>query len=277
MESTPRSSLEDDFGFGESDFGWVCERAQAWAGLALTDAKRSLVHNRLVRRLRHLGLGSFSEYRRVVETDHQERQAFINALTTHVTAFFREAHHFDMLARLAAGTDDGLTIWSSACSSGEEPYTIAATLAEHMSSAGLSRSHILASDIDTDVIQTGILGVYRHADVAAIPVPYRRLFERGEGKNSGMARAKSTLRDLVNFRQLNLFDAWPRGLRDLDAIFCRNALIYFDRESQDTLIRRFVDALKPGGLLFLGHSESPGTAETRLRPVGRTAYARTDS
>jgi chemotaxis protein methyltransferase CheR len=274
MQPEPRSSLENDFGFNDADFAWVCAQAQRWAGLQLTSAKRSLVHNRLVRRLRALNLSSFMAYRKVVEDDAVERQAFINALTTHVTSFFREAHHFDVLSQLAARAPGGLTVWSAACSSGEEPYTIASVLAEHLPANAMTSSSVLATDIDTDVIRTGTRGVYPLDAIEAIDERYRRHFERGLGKNSGSGRAKSHLRQLITFRQLNLFEPWPNTMANLDVVFCRNALIYFDRERQEGLVRRFVDALKVGGTLFLGHSESPPANEMRLRPSNRTTFTK---
>jgi chemotaxis protein methyltransferase CheR len=277
MQAEPRSSLEDDFGFNDADFAWVCDRALRWAGLQLTPTKRSLVHNRLVRRLRALNLSSFMAYRKVVEDDAVERQAFINALTTHVTSFFREAHHFDVLSKIAARATGGLKVWSAACSSGEEPYTIAAVLAEHLPSAARANSSVLATDIDTDVIRTGTQGVYPLDAVEAIDEPYRRHFERGLGKNSGSARAKSHLRQLIAFHQLNLFEPWPNTMSNLDVVFCRNALIYFDRDRQEGLVRRFVDALKVGGTLFLGHSESPPASEERIRPSNRTTFTKVSS
>jgi chemotaxis protein methyltransferase CheR len=232
------------------------------------------VHNRLVRRLRALQLSSFAAYRKVVEDDAAERQQFINALTTHVTSFFREAHHFDVLTGLARRASNGLHVWSAACSSGEEPYTIASVLAEHLPAGAAAHSQVLATDIDTDVIRTGTAGIYPLEAVEAIDEPYRRHFERGLGKNSGTARAKSHLRQLITFRQLNLFEAWPNTMSNLDVVFCRNALIYFDRDRQEGLVRRFVDALKVGGTLFLGHSESPPASELRIRPSNRTTFTK---
>ncbi len=274
MQVEPRSSLENDFGFNDADFTWVCAQAQRWAGLQLTPSKRSLVHNRLVRRLRALHLSSFAAYRNVVEDNGAERQMFINALTTHVTSFFRESHHFDVLTGLAKRASGGLQVWSAACSSGEEPYTIASVLAEHLPAGAAAHSSVLATDIDTDVIRTGTAGIYPLEAVEGIDEPYRRHFERGLGKNSGTARAKSHLRQLITFRQLNLFEAWPNTMSNLDVVFCRNALIYFDRERQEGLVRRFVDALKVGGTLFLGHSESPPTSELRIRPSNRTTFTK---
>lgn len=274
MHAEPRSSLENDFGFNDADFAWVCAQALRWAGLQLTPTKRSLVHNRLVRRLRHLRLSSFLAYRKVVEDDAVERQQFINALTTHVTSFFREAHHFEVLAPLAARATGGLRVWSAACSSGEEPYTIASVLSEHLPAAAVAQSAIFATDIDTDVIRTGTAGIYPVEAVEAIDERYRRHFERGLGRNTGTARAKAHLRQLITFRQLNLFEPWPNAMANLDVIFCRNALIYFDRDRQESLVRRFVDALKVGGTLFLGHSESPPASELRIRPSNRTAFTK---
>ncbi len=203
-----------------------------------------------------------------------EWQQFTNALTTNLTSFFREKHHFDMLADYLREHARGerLRIWSSAASTGEEPYSIAMTVAQTMRRAG-DDVRILATDIDTNVLARGSKGVYPLERVDNLPDELcRRYVQRGQGANAGKVRIVEGLRRMIAFRQLNLLDEkWPMK-QPFDAVFCRNVLIYFDKETQRSLLRRMAQHIKPGGLLFIGHSESLNTDRDMFESLGRTAY-----
>jgi len=259
----------------ERDFGTIRRIIAEYAGIKLSPQKRNMVYNRLLRRLRARGLSSFGDYLELVQREgSDEREAFVNALTTNLTAFFREPHHFDLLlahARQRAGKRGApLRCWSSACSTGEEAWSIAMVLRE-AECAG----EVLGTDIDTDVLNTAQAGVYRSERAAALaPERLRRHFLRGTGDNDGLVSVRPELRSLVRFGQLNLQSpAWP-ALERFDVIFCRNVVIYFDREHQKKLLSRFADLLVPGGLLMVGHSESFPAAHPGFRSCGRTAYER---
>ena len=259
----------------ERDFGRARTMIDEYAGIKLSAHKRNLVYNRLLRRLRAHGLGSFGAYLDLVQADDAgERQAFVNALTTNLTAFFREPHHLELLAaRAAERSSKGqppLRVWSSACSTGEEAWSIAMVLRE----AGCA-ADIRASDIDSEVLRTGSTGVYRSERVAGLEsARLKKHFLRGTGANDGLVSIRPELRSIVRFFQLNLqLPDWPRQDR-YDVIFCRNVVIYFDREAQRRLAARFADMLLPGGLLLVGHSESFPAAHPGFRSCGRTAYER---
>lgn len=269
-----------EFKLGDGDFRWVCGLMKDAAGIRLTEAKRDLVYNRLSRRLRALKLDSFSAYRRLVETgENGEMTELVNALTTNVTSFFRESHHFDFLAdqMLPEARADGrsrLRFWSAGCSTGQEPYTIAMTLAERLDDNELRDVKVLATDLDSNVLQIGSAGVYPQREVQSLPQSVLHdHFLRGRRGNEGMVRVKPDLQRLVSFKQLNLMEQWPfKG--PFDVIFCRNVVIYFDKETQAELFRRFASALRPGGYLCVGHSESASGCTDMLEGVGRSVYRR---
>lgn len=268
---------QGDAGFqlNERDFGRARHLIDEYAGIKLSPQKRNMVYNRLLRRLRAHGVPSFGAYLDLVQADHSsERQAFVNALTTNLTAFFREPHHFELLAeRAAQRAGKGaapLRVWSSACSTGEEAWSIAMVLRE----AGCA-ADIVASDIDSEVLGTANTGVYRSERVADVePARLKKHFLRGTGSNDGLVTIRPELRTMVRFFQLNLqAPEWPRQDR-YDVIFCRNVVIYFDREAQKRLAGLFADMLAPGGLLVVGHSESFPAGHPAFRSCGRTAYER---
>ena len=234
-----------------------------------------MVYSRLARRLRALGLDSFSDYLDIIgRGDREEVEEFINALTTNMTSFFREPHHFRIMAEQLARrpADSGVSIWSCASSSGEEPYSIAMTALEALEGPSPALA-ILATDIDTKVLARGREGVYPVDQLQKIPDHLRRrFFMRGEGRNEGFARVKDELRQPVKFRQLNLLDEkWPmRG--KFDFVFCRNVMIYFDKQTQHAVLERIAGVLKPDGLLFVGHSESFHHTQELFRLCGNTVY-----
>jgi chemotaxis protein methyltransferase CheR len=243
-----------------------------------------MVYGRLARRLRALGLTTFADYLSLVEQpDSPETGTFINALTTNVTEFLRERHHFDFLAqrvlpqlRKELPRGRRLRIWSAGCSTGEEPYTMAMVLRESGELAGWD-VRILATDIDSDVLGFASAGVYPAERAERIPTAWReRHFERQLAGGSRRYQARPHLRSLITFKRLNLLEGWPmKG--PFDAIFCRNVIIYFDNPTKLALIRRFHQMLGAGGFLFLGHSESLASAGLEFDNCGRTAYRKAEA
>lgn len=273
-ESTPRELRE--FQFTDDDFARAREIIYRIAGIALSPAKRDLVYGRLARRLRARGLTSFGDYLAILENgDRQEEEAFVNALTTNLTSFFREPHHFPILADHLKGLGERrhLSIWCCAASTGEEPYSIAMTVVEHFSTF-TPPVRILATDIDTSVLDRARQGIYRLDRLERLhPQQLKRFFLRGEGNNAGLTKVRPELQKLVTFRRLNLLDSqWPMRER-FDAIFCRNVMIYFDKETQYGILKKFVPLLRPEGLLFTGHSESFHHAADLFQVRGKTVYS----
>jgi len=247
-------------------------------GIHLGDHKRQLCQTRLARRLRALGLATFEAY--LAELDRPgsiEHVELVNAITTNVTAFFREPHHFELISGQvlpALAREPGrarLRLWSAGCSSGEEPWSMAMVLDEARLPAWWDVK-ILATDIDTDVLARARDGVYGDDRLAQLGVARRsRYFAPAGAARPDHWRISDLLRDRVAFRVLNLFDRWPMQ-RQFDVIFCRNVIIYFDETSRQQLVRRFAEALAPGGYLCLGHSESLFHTVSGLESCGRTSY-----
>ena len=269
------SDSSREFDLSDRDFSRVCRLIHTRAGIALNESKRNMVYSRLSRRLRERELSSFADYLDLLEADESDEwQDFVNALTTNLTSFFRESHHFEMLAELLAATAPGkqVALWSAASSTGEEPYSMAMTAVD-ASRASAPAARILATDIDTHVLETGRRGVYRDDNVAKLDADLvRRHFQRGTGSNAGLARVKKELRDMVCFRQFNLLQPGWSMKEKFSAIFCRNVMIYFDKPTQRALIERLAARLEPGGMLFIGHSENLMWARDVFEPCGRTAY-----
>ncbi len=270
------SDKEREFDFTNKDFERIRDLAHERAGIFLSPKKRDMVYSRIARRLRTLGLTTFEQYLHQLEENDDEAQDFINALTTNLTAFFREEHHFDLLAEQllqAADKSRGpLKIWSSACSTGEEAYSLAMTAIEAFGS-WTPPVRILATDVDTNVLQQAKRGVYASDRVAKMRDDrVKSFFVRGKGKHAGMVKVRSQLSDLVHFNSLNLLAPnWPlKG--PFDAIFCRNVMIYFDKPTQYKVLSRFHPLLKPEGLLYAGHSESFQHASDLFRLKGKTVF-----
>ena len=264
-----------EFNFTKSDFERVRALIYQRAGISLADSKQEMVYSRIARRLRATGIVSFATYLDELEAGRMkdEWESFTNALTTNLTSFFREAHHFPLLAehlkRLPGGP---ITIWCSASSTGEEPYSIAMTACEAFNSLN-PPVQIIATDIDTNVLAVGAQGVYgiERLDKMA-PERAKRFFLRGKGDQEGMVRVRPELRQLVSFKQLNLLaDGWPLT-GQFDVIFCRNVMIYFDKATQRKILARFVPLMKPHGLLFAGHSENFLYVSDALKLRGKTVY-----
>ena len=271
-----------EFEFDDRNFQNIRKVVRELSGINLTEAKRELVYSRLSRRLRKLNLRSFDEYCALLkDTNGAELTEFVNAITTNLTSFFREGHHFDYLAtkvipELIATKDLSrrIRIWSAGCSTGEEPYSIAITLKEAIPRHQDWDVRILATDIDSNVIARAQTGIYDQERVDGMPRQrLQRWFLKGTGRHEGSVKVIPELKELIAFRQLNLMGSWPMK-SSFDIIFCRNVVIYFDKNTQRTLFNRYADKLIENGYLFVGHSESLFKVTDRFQLIGKTIYAR---
>jgi chemotaxis protein methyltransferase CheR len=262
----------------QADFERVRSMIHRHAGIALNPSKKTMVYSRLQRRLRVLGQSDFAGYLDALErsgSEQPEWQEFVNALTTNLTSFFREAHHFPVLADhlRQRAAQAPLQLWCCAASTGEEPYTLAMTALDAFDGQAAPPVSILATDIDTAVLERARQGVYPIDAVAKLdPGVLRRHFLRGSGASQGLVRVRAELGAMITFRQLNLLEPrWPVDTR-FDAIFCRNVMIYFDKPTQLRVLQRLAPRLKPGGLLFAGHSENFTHARELFELQGKTVY-----
>lgn len=275
---------EREFNFTDEDFQYLARLVNERTGIVLGDHKRNMVYSRLARRLRSLHLKNFSDYRSLLNgpTGDSEAINFVNAITTNLTAFFREGHHFEhlrdeVLKPLAASPPAGrrLRIWSAACSGGQEPYSIAMVMKDVLPESQQWDAKILATDIDTNMLDRASDGIYKAEELEKIPALYRKKYVLTEGRNSQgesitMAPA---LKECIRFNKINLLENWPmKG--PFDVIFCRNVVIYFDKDTQRTLFNRIADILKPDGWLYIGHSENLFKVCDRFSLNGRTIYQR---
>ncbi|MFS2003533.1 CheR family methyltransferase [Duganella sp. CT11-25] len=268
-----------EFDFNAKDFERVRGLIYKRAGISLADSKQEMVYSRLARRLRATGIGSFAKYLDDLEAGRlgEEWESFTNALTTNLTSFFREAHHFPLLAEHIKHRREPLTIWCSASSTGEEPYSIAMTVCEAFNTL-TPNVQIIATDIDTNVLATAEMGVYTMDRLDKMsPERSRRFFLKGKGDREGQARVRPELRNMITFKQLNLLaDNWPIS-GQFDVIFCRNVMIYFDKATQRKILSRFVPLMKPDALLFAGHSENFLYVSESLKLRGKTVYELDDA
>ena len=263
-----------DFLLTDSDFARIRLLIHQRAGISLSVQKRQMVYSRLSRRLRELKMRKFSVYLGFLEADsrNHEWELFTNALTTNLTAFFREAHHFPLLSEHVRQCLQSVNVWCSAASTGEEPYSIAMTLIETLGSRA-SACSVVATDIDTQVLAKAVDGIFTLEQASKLPVErLKRFFLKGSGAYAGKVRIRPEVAALVKFSQLNLLDPkWPlKG--PFDAIFCRNVMIYFDKPTQEKILQRFVPLMKPNALLFAGHSENFSFAQKTLQLRGQTVY-----
>jgi len=271
-----------EFVFTESDFNKIREFVKEETGITLSDAKKNLVYSRLSRRLRQLKMDSFKQYFVLVQQPKSpELIDFVNAITTNLTSFFREKHHFDYLnetvipSLLQANSESRkLRIWSAGCSTGEEPYSIAITLRNAITDIDNWDVKILATDLDTNVLAHAERGVYDFERIDGLDGKItNKWFMRGQGEHAQSVKVSSKLRNMITFRQLNLMGPWPiKG--PLDFMFCRNVVIYFDKNTQRMLFDRYANLLRSDGHIFLGHSESMFKVSERFALIGNTIYQR---
>ncbi len=271
---------EREFNYRPADFERVRAIIYRKAGIHLAESKKQLVYSRLARRLRLLGISDFSEYLDYLERTPHEQEEFINALTTNLTAFFREPHHFSILASYVKKHTEispRLRIWCAASSTGEEPYSIAMTLVEAYGRYD-PPVEIIASDIDSNVLAEASRGIYALSRLESLSLSQKKqFFLRGKGSNEGKAKVNDSLRRLIQFKKINLLEKqWPLEGK-FDVIFCRNVMIYFDKPTQIALLERMVRLLKPDGLYIAGHSESFSQAGHLVQLVGKTTYQATKS
>lgn len=274
-ESIVDASTAREFHFSDEDFEQIRSLIYERAGISLSPVKRDMVYSRLARRLRALGMQRFGDYLRLLRAgeDDEEWEAFTNSLTTNLTAFFREPHHFPILSEhLLHEPGRPKTVWCSASSTGEEPYSLAMTAIEATGSMN-PPVKIIASDIDTQVLQKAEAGVYALDRLEKLSEQrVKRFFLKGSGNRAGFAKVRPELQRLITFERINLLEAsWPvKG--PLDAIFCRNVMIYFDKPTQAKILKRFMPLLRSDGLLFVGHSESLLHVSDTFQLLGRTVY-----
>lgn len=273
--------VDGEFLLTAEDFKKIAHTLHAHAGISLHEGKAALVYSRLAKRLRALGMRNFREYCALIDGVEgvDERQAMTAALTTNVTRFFREPHHFDhlrdhLMPELAARARAGgrVRLWSAACSNGQEPYSMAITVLSALPEAVDLDVRILATDIDPNMVAEGKAGLYREDAVAPIPLELRRRWlEKAPGGDSRWSVAPA-LRQLVSFRELNLIGDWPMTGR-FDVIFCRNVVIYFDEPTQERIWQRFASVMTPAATLYIGHSERvAGPATNLFETSGLTTY-----
>ena len=282
VQAGDKHSVFCEYDFGVDVFARLQRLIYKHSGISISQDKRSSVYARLSRRLRALGLDSFCDYCRLIEEGNvEELEHFTNALTTNLTGFFRERHHFEYLRQealpellLRNNRKRKLRIWSAGCSTGEEPYSIATLLLELMPHINSWDIKLLATDIDTDVLETAREGIYPAEEIAELSNRYIKAgFQRGTGSRQGLVRVTPAVRKLVDFRQHNLMDDWPTEAQ-FDIVFCRNVVIYFDKPTRERLFDHFAEITAPGGYLFIGHSESLYRISERFELIGRTVYRR---
>lgn len=271
----PRESGVREFVFTAADFERIRKLIYQHAGISLSAAKQDMVYSRLARRLRATGKNTFNEYLDLLERgDKDEWERFVNSLTTNLTSFFREPHHFPIFAEhlKKLGSRNPIRVWCSAASTGEEPYSIAMTVAETFGGFNTPVS-IIASDLDTNVLSVADKGVYALDRVERLsPDRLKRFFLKGSGSQEGFAAVRPELRRMIQFQKVNLLDASYPVKGPLDVIFCRNVMIYFDKPTQYKILSRFAPMMQEDGLLFAGHSESFLHAADLFRSLGKTVY-----
>lgn len=273
-------SANKEFLMTQQDFHHIRDVVYDTCGIVLGDHKREMVYSRIARRIRALGLNDCHGYIQFMENNReQEFSNFINALTTNLTSFFREQHHFDFLTDTMVDKlkdwhkqDRRIRIWSAGCSTGEEPYSIAMTLAEHFKRP-LWDFKILATDLDSNVLDTARKGVYRRDTITGLKREYAKNWFLHD-KSLQQCKVNDDLSSYISFKRLNLLAQWPmKG--PFDIIFCRNVVIYFDQPTKDSLFKRYAQMLREGGYLILGHSESMNLkVQTQYKALGKTIYQR---
>ncbi|MCB1875748.1 MAG: protein-glutamate O-methyltransferase CheR [Chromatiales bacterium] len=271
-----------EFEYTRRDFDALRRISNAHTGIIVGDDKFDMFYSRLSKRLRVYGLRTFAEYVTFLnENPDQEFEQFINSITTNLTSFFRENHHFEFLRHQLLPelvrknfSSRRIRIWSAGCSTGEEPYSIAMTLKEALVAHRDWDVKVLATDIDSNVLNTAAAGIYPLERASGLSRErLKRWFRKGKGEQTQRVRVHPELREMISFRPLNLMGEWPmKG--PFDAIFCRNVLIYFDADTKERLVQRFTELLPPGGHLFVGHSESLSKVSAGIKLIGNTVYTK---
>jgi len=269
-------SIDREFLMTEKDFRIISDLAYSYTGIVLGDHKQDMVYGRLARRMRELNLGTFSDYCAIIQNDKDpEISRFINAITTNLTSFFRESHHFDyltnhVLPELYGQKGSTVRAWSAGCSSGEEPYSISLTLNEYAPIKSWDKK-VLATDLDSNVLHKASQGIYEVERIESLSKSVKSKWFLHDRNHPDIVKVAPTLQELVRFKRLNLLESWPMKGK-FDFIFCRNVMIYFDEPTQERLLNRYADYLKPGGHLFIGHSESMHSVAQRFDSLGNTIY-----
>ncbi|MBY0355124.1 MAG: protein-glutamate O-methyltransferase [Rickettsiales bacterium] len=266
-----------EFEFSDADFRYIADFARAKVGIAFSQQKKEMIYSRLSRRLRALDLSDFAEYRSLLESKQgiTEIENLVNAVTTNITSFFRESHHFDHVVKtvvpeIIASGERRMRFWSAGCSMGMEAYSLAASLASAVPDVAQWDIKILATDIDTNVLVTGREGIYDEQQLSKIPPALAKKYFTHHREQEQM-EVSEVLKRMVSFKPLNLLEPWPvKG--PFDAIFCRNVVIYFDKNIQRKLFERFSQLLKPQGWLYIGHSENLFNVSDAFELLGRTIY-----
>ncbi len=271
-------SEDKEFAFTQDDFDYLRNIVKKETGIISDEGKYTMYYSRLSRRLRKLKLPDFATYRRyLADNIATEGVELVNAVTTNLTSFYREGHHFDFLAKTVVAdkikhNDKELRIWSAACSTGEEAYSIAMTLRDNIKDIAQWDIKIYATDIDSNVVKTAKSGVYNLERIASLDASrVKAHMKKGSGNNAGFIKMNDSVKSLIRFNQMNLLKQWPLKEK-MDVIFCRNVVIYFDKETKMKLVDRFYEQLKPHGYLIMGHSESLHGITERYTLLGKTVY-----
>lgn len=273
----PHINLEEidrNYEFSSKDFKHIQRLIYNHAGITVSDSRQEMVYGRIIRRIRARNLKTFAAYFNLLDLEAQEMEAFVNSMTTNLTSFFREKYHFPILKQHLLNTARRpLRIWCAAASTGEEPYSIAITCM-HAFNSMQPPVEIIATDIDTNVLAIAERGIYADDCMSQMPFEVSKYFLRGKGNNKSYIKVKPEVRSLVTFRSLNLIDSKWLLPGHFDAVFCRNVLIYFDKETQRCVLERFVPLMTADALLFVGHSESLLHLGDLFSLRGKTVYER---
>jgi len=276
-------TTEKEFNFSYVHFQKIRDIVTAHSGIVLTDAKQNMVYSRLVRRLRRTGLKSFDDYCELLEdTTHVEFTHFVNAITTNLTSFFRENHHFEILTKHVLpkllekkASNKRLRIWSAGCSTGMEAYSLAIVIKEFMQDKPNWDIKILATDLDTNVIETAANGIYDIDRITGVSEQrFNTWFRQGSGEHSQKVKISKQLKSMISFKPLNLLQPFPFS-GPMDIIFCRNVVIYFDKNTQRLLFENFANIHDKNGYLFIGHAESLYNVTNRYKLLHNTVYQKT--
>jgi len=270
---------DKEFPFTDSDFRYIQNLVAERTGIVLSDIKRAMVYSRVVRRIRQLEMSNFSEYCSFLKSgDEDELISFTNAITTNLTSFFREKHHFDYLINTVfpelerSKSKKRIRIWSAGCSSGEEPYSIAMTILDYFGSKTGWDIKILATDLDSEMVNKAANGIYSEERVTGLDIKHLKNYvKKGAGNKKGFVKMDNRLQRLITFKQLNLMHEWP-FTGPFDIIFCRNVVIYFNKETQKELFSRYAELQAVNAPLFIGHSESLFKVSDRFKSIGKTIY-----